>query len=327
MPRPTALTVLGRGADAWNAWRARNQTIVPDLSPLDLSEMVLSRHDLSRVNFHQARLRESSLSGASLHRAVLVEANLFKVTFDRADLSWADLRRAHAPSAGFSRADLRWADLSGADLRDADFRAARIGWTIFGANDLSSVTGLETVRHDGPSTIGIDTLYRSGGRIPASFLRGAGVPEELITHAQDLAKRPVRYRSCFLSYSRKDNRFVERLHTDLQNAGLVCWYDQRDLKVGEEFPTSIEEAVRSFDAVLVVLSHDSLASEWVAREVEAAAQPADGGKQPLILPMTLDDAVLTTERPWAVGLRLNLHIASFRNYARGRIYERVRGDN
>jgi hypothetical protein len=31
--------------------------------------------------------------------------------------------------------------------------------------------------HNGPSTIGIDTIYNSGGKIPEIFLRGAGVPK------------------------------------------------------------------------------------------------------------------------------------------------------
>jgi hypothetical protein len=58
------------------------------------------------------------------------------------------------------------------DLNGADLSGASIGYTTFGNNDLSDVKGLETVRHDGPSTIGIDTIYRSHGKIPLAFLRG-----------------------------------------------------------------------------------------------------------------------------------------------------------
>lgn len=46
--------------------------------------------------------------------------------------------------------------------------------------------GLETVRHGGPSTIGIDTLYKSRGQIHESFLRNAGVPDRFIEHMRAL---------------------------------------------------------------------------------------------------------------------------------------------
>jgi len=62
--------------------------------------------------------------------------------------------------------DLRGANLSEANLRGANLGMVRIGWTIFGANDLSTVEGLDTVTHLGPSTIGIDTIYKSKGNIP-----------------------------------------------------------------------------------------------------------------------------------------------------------------
>ncbi len=37
--------------------------------------------------------------------------------------------------------------------------------------DLSAAKGLETVVHHGPSTIGIDTIYKSRSKIPEVFLR------------------------------------------------------------------------------------------------------------------------------------------------------------
>jgi hypothetical protein len=51
--------------------------------------------------------------------------------------------------------------------------------TKFADVDLSPTKGLEVVKHLGPSTIGIDTIYRSGGKIPEVFLRGCGVPDEV----------------------------------------------------------------------------------------------------------------------------------------------------
>jgi hypothetical protein len=60
------------------------------------------------------------------------------------------------------------------------------------AHHRSTVQGLDTVQHKAPSTIGIDTLYHSQGSIPEVFLRGAGVPEDIITYMKSLGWAPLR---------------------------------------------------------------------------------------------------------------------------------------
>ena len=56
------------------------------------------------------------------------------------------------------------------------------GSTILADIDLSQVNELDALKHNGPSSIGIDTLYKSHGRIPDKFLRDLGVPQEVIAH-------------------------------------------------------------------------------------------------------------------------------------------------
>ena len=70
----------------------------------------------------------------------------------------------------------------------------------------------------------------------------------------------------FISYSRKDLAFVEQLAADLKAAGLDVWYDLSGLEGGARWRIEIEKAVRASQYVLVVLSPDSVASEWVERE-------------------------------------------------------------
>src|SRR5258708_5987158 len=100
-------------------------------------------------------------------------------------------------------------DLTGADLSHADLSRARVLWTTFGDVDLSMVKGLETVMHKGPSTIGIDTIIRSQGKIPDIFLRGAGVPDSIIEAIPSLigSLKPIDFYSCFISYSSQDQNF------------------------------------------------------------------------------------------------------------------------
>ena len=64
--------------------------------------------------------------------------------------------------------------------------------------------------------IGTDTVYNSRGEIPGAFLRGAGVPENLIEQIPALAGDPVQFFSCFINYRSRDRAFAERLHADLQ---------------------------------------------------------------------------------------------------------------
>jgi hypothetical protein len=88
-----------------------------------------------------------------------------------ADLSEAKLIVAHFTTAVLSEADLRGANLGGANLLGADLTEVLIGQTTFADLDLSVVKGIETMKHSGPSFIGIDTIYRSLGNIPEVFLR------------------------------------------------------------------------------------------------------------------------------------------------------------
>src|SRR5437764_1336252 len=103
-----------------------------------------------------------------------------------------DLWGAHLRDVNLYRAHLRDANLNRANLSDA-----RIWSTIFGDIDLSSAKGLETVIHWGPSTIGINTIYRSQGKIPEVFLKRTGVPDSFLDYMRSLVSNPIDYYSCF----------------------------------------------------------------------------------------------------------------------------------
>jgi uncharacterized protein YjbI with pentapeptide repeats len=87
------VSVLGRGAAAWNEWRAdRDET--PDLSRAGLRGLDLSGFDLSRADLRGADLRGTNLNGANMSGAHLDGANLFKAVLDGADLAGAFLNGA-----------------------------------------------------------------------------------------------------------------------------------------------------------------------------------------------------------------------------------------
>ncbi|MBN1285623.1 MAG: SUMF1/EgtB/PvdO family nonheme iron enzyme [Anaerolineae bacterium] len=70
----------------------------------------------------------------------------------------------------------------------------------------------------------------------------------------------------FVSYSRQDTAFVERLMHDLQAAGHACWIDTTDIKGGEEWVRAIADGINNSYAFISVVSEAANASRWVRRE-------------------------------------------------------------
>jgi len=224
------LAILRQGVETWNQWRKKNPDIVPDLRGADLIHrglygvgfglygVDLSGADLREAHLGGAYLGRATLSGADLRGADLRAADFRAADFRAADLGEADLRGARLgvadlreadltvaslSEADLNRANLSGADLSRADLSGADVEGAVVAWSVFGGVDLSEVKGLDKVVHNGPSTVGIDTIYRSKGKIPGAFLRGCGVPDAMIAYIGSLVGKPIEYYSCFISYSAK----------------------------------------------------------------------------------------------------------------------------
>lgn len=74
----------------------------------------------------------------------------------------------------------------------------------------------------------------------------------------------------FISYSRQDMEFVQRLAADLQQKGLDVWWDLSDIQGSDVWERKIEEGLRNSKYFIVVLTPDSLASRWVRREYLSA---------------------------------------------------------
>lgn len=317
--------ILGRGQEAWNDWRSQNPDIRPSLRKVDLSYSNLAGYNLTEVN-----LVGANLEGVDLMEAVLCEANLGLANLILADLSGANLRRANLFMTQFLGSKLPGADLTGAilvstsmvnsNVYDVNFHDSTMATCNFGNLDLSQARGLSGVVHWGPSTIGIDTLYRSRGRIPVEFLRGAGVPDALIDYFLSLSQDALVISSCFISYSALDEEFASKLWNDLQDSGVRCWFAPRDLQVGSSIRSSIDEAIHVHDKLVVILSRRSIESKWVEKEVETAYEKERSLRVPVLFPLRLDDEVFDTKAAWAADLRRTRHIGDFRNWKDENLY-------
>jgi hypothetical protein len=152
-----------------------------------------------------------------------------------------------------------------------------VGYTVFQNCDLSEAEGLDEVRHDAPSTVGVDTLYRSRGRIPAQFLLGIGAPEGLFPFQQAIANDSPLGGEFFIACAEKDIPFAQQLQSALRAHGVRTWVfaenfrgnalvDRRSTSEEEE----IERWIRHYDKLIVVCSQAGLDSETVRNDLTAA---------------------------------------------------------
>lgn len=325
-----------------------------DLTEAHLHKSVFVGANLTEANLHQANLHSTDLSNACFVRARLTHANLINTTTEAADfqnaqmngsaLKCANLMRTNLSGANLSGADLGEANLShcvlanakldnarldnanlnSADLTNSDFFNAYIGATLFCNNDLSLARNLHAVRPLGPSTIGLDTIYRSLGNIPKSFLIACDVPEGLITFVPSLIEsdRPIQFHSCFISYSEKDELFAKQLYSHLRDANLKVWFAPENMKAGQRLYDQIDQAIQVHDKVLLVLSDDSMKSEWVKTEIRRARRDEIASNRQKLFPLRLVSFEkikkwqcfdVDTGTDLALALR-ELHIPDFSNW-------------
>jgi len=327
------------GIADWNEWRTQGDD-PPFLSAANLRGADLRGADLRFVSLALARLDGADLSDADLSGASLRQADLFDSTLSRAvlvntdaraaDFSTSNLSSAVCRGADFAGADLNGstlaeADLTSADMTGADFantdltgvnlRNARlIGTRMDGARltraefagtviscGLAGVTDLELTVHHLPSPIAVSSILLLTGPAPVGFLRGCGLRPEEIEHFTEALAQPVRINACFLTYHEADEDLANRIHRDLQDAGIRCWkrrHRRGELEVGES--GEIERMNCGVNRVVLLASRESLNSPSILREIgwalrqeewrrERAQSTGDTEAMKFLFPVEIDD--------------------------------------
>ena len=326
------------GADLTEAHLMRSDFRKADLTEADLWQANLTGAYLKEANLRGTNFTEANLTGADFTRSDLRGANLTEANLTGVRLREANLTGAYLTGADLTEADLWQADLTGAHLREADFMGAYLTEadlteadlteaflesTHFANVDLREVNGLQSVVHKGPSSIGIDTIYRSQGEIPEVFLKRAGVPESFVEYMHSLVVKPIDYYSCFISYSSKDQIFADRLYADLQRKNVRCWFAPHDLRIGQRLRRGIDEAIRLYDKLLLVLSSQSVKSDWVEFEVEVALEKEKQREAEVLFPIRLDNDVLVSTVQWAAHMRRTRHIGDFEQWKQHDHYQQA----
>ena len=295
-----------------------------NLSGADLSGADLSETDLRGTNFNKANLSGTNLAESKLNKAKFIGANLNRAYFIGANLRRANLQEADLSGTDFSEADLRGSNLRGAmlvktnfygaNLSGGKFYAAYISEIVLGNTILFGAKDLDESEHGGPSIIDQMTLIKSG-KLPDVFLRGCGLSDEFIAQIPFLfwEKQAFEFYSCFISYSSKDEDFAKRLYADLQSEGVRCWFAPEDMKIGDKIRHTLDESIRIYDKLLLILSENSINSKWVEKEVETAFDK-ETLTHTVLFPIRLDNAVMETDMVWGKDIRRTRHIGNFTNW-------------
>ena len=97
------------------------------------------------------------------------------------------------------------------------------------------------------------------------------LPEkEIAAASHDLSPndetRPMLGKRVFISHSSKDDAFVTDLMLKLQEFRIVAWVDHVTIEAGQDWEAEIKKALGSVDAMIVVLTENSVKSHPVKAE-------------------------------------------------------------
>ena len=265
----------------------------------DLRGTDLSGADLDRAVLSDANLSGANLSGANLQRTSLIGANLTGANLTGANFSGADLVRSDLTDAVLADTDLFQTRIWGCTMDGADLSGSALGYTVFQDCDLRNAVGLERVRHDAPSSIGVDTVYRSGGQITASFLSGAGVPASIAALQQTIADSGASLNEYYISCRDEDEDFARKLSADLEKLGITTWvFSERARgnalvsRLSSSDQEEIERWLRNYDKLIVVSSSRAIEYEMILNDITAARDKQQTSDRWLLYFVAPDNALM-----------------------------------
>src|SRR5436189_5423524 len=94
----------------------------------------------------------------------------------------------------------------------------------------------------------------------------------------------------FISHSSRDKLWAEKLKLELDKRGLRAWLADDEIRPGDHFAEALEVAIEGTSAVVIIVSVQSLQSNWVKTEIRRAQSLAHEKKRSVrIIPILIDD--------------------------------------
>lgn len=91
--------------------------------------------------------------------------------------------------------------------------------------------------------------------------------------------------SVFLSHTKHDKLFVEKLAKGLKSIGVNVWYDNWMIQPGDSITWKIEEGINENEYLGIVMTPEAFESQWVKSELGAAWIKQMNTKKILVIPI------------------------------------------
>lgn len=91
----------------------------------------------------------------------------------------------------------------------------------------------------------------------------------------------------FISYSSKEKEIADLVRETLENNGVSCWMAPESIPASSGYASEITEAISNCKVVVLILSHPSMESKWVTKEIDFAIC-----ENKPIIPFHIDDSKL-----------------------------------
>ncbi len=125
------------------------------------------------------------------------------------------------------------------------------------------------------------------------------------------------------AYRRRLPDFTKKLYNDLLANGVRCWFAPEDIPIGAKVRQVIYNNIQEFYYLLIILSGNSINSNWVEFEVETAYARESELDRTILIPIRIDDDVKDTTKAWAASIWNIRFTGNFQQWKDDTNYQRM----
>ncbi len=132
----------------------------------------------------------------------------------------------------------------------------------------------------------------------------------------------------FLSYSHKDSKLAEQIAKELSKFDLDVWNAETEIFPGDNWAEKVSDALKDSDAMVVLITPDSLESKTVQREIEYALGNNSYNNRLIPVLVGSEETVSEKSLPWVLQKLQTVRLSKPEqfNIQVGQINKAIRGD-
>lgn len=265
----------------------------PSLAPI-LTESVVVNAVRKAIDSNTIQFHESAR-----HPTDLQEARITTADYDDSQKTFVFQKATEADIKEFIKRKVYWLGFrrlgKGGEVWIPDpYDANYLGTSPERMQQLAQILAAHDILHlnsEGEFARPSDKLLRDSDRFDEELRTKIARVDTTIQQSEE-PRTDVSKPSAFISYSSRDRDWVERLAKDLRAKNLGVWFDKWEIRVGDSLIEKIGKGIRQNDFLIVVLSPNSVDSEWVKKELNEAMQREIREKRVVVLPVLMERCTL-----------------------------------